>query len=320
MPVLDWLFVAGFFLPVAYVVIMPGTYLAVWYRIISSSRTAGITLLIFVAGLLKTLLYLAKHLGYQVAVAAEGTNLQRPKTIGYGIFQIHMTVAIVVLLTIILAFLSRVLSTELSFRVFFAFLITEFVMFPVIGLISLQDRIRHRKDDFTTIFLLSAAIYLCIVFITTSDVVQVEASVVNIRTLTALETAGAKLYFLLLFVVSFVSTPAFWRSASLYSFDIAPPPIWVGGLYVVMSALFLYYTAPAKRKSSDPSTLGILAPVDIIRPAITILVATVLSFLLISTADLLVPHNFAGRIFQLSLVLAVLLLVYFMNVQRVQTQ
>ena len=276
-------------------------------------------MIIFFAGLLKTLLYLAKLLGYQLTFVAEGTNLQRPKTIGYGIFEIHMGVAMVVLLMIILAFLIRVLSTELSFRVFFAFLITEFVLFPLIGLIYLQDRIRHGDNDIGTIFLLSAAIYLCIAFLTTSDVVQVEASVVNIRNLTALEAAGAKLYFLLLFIVSFVGTPSVWRSASLYTFDIAPPPIWVGGVYVVITALFLYCSASTEKDNLGPITLGLHAPLEIVRVTVTILIATVLSFILVSVADLFIPQNFAGRAFQVCLVLGALLAAYFINA-RVQRQ
>jgi hypothetical protein len=125
---------------------------------------------------------------------------------------------------------------------------------------------------------------------------------------------GAKTFFVLIAIANFIRTPLFWQSTSLYSFDIAPPPIWVSGVYVFAAALFLYYPADrtqgSKPEIATPSSLYILLPADILRIATMILTATILALVIVSAANFVLPHNISGDIFELFILLLFLLLAF----------
>jgi hypothetical protein len=130
-----------------------------------------------------------------------------------------------------------------------------------------------------------------------------------VRDMTVLEAEGARVYLLLTIVAESVASPFFWQSTSLYAIDIAPPPTWVSGLYVLALALFVYNRT---RPLNTTSELGSPGPdftpaIDTLGMAVKILMATALSFLTAIVADLLIPHNVAGRSAQLLIVLILLL-------------
>jgi len=309
-----WLFISGLILPAAYIAFWPGVYFAIWYRIVASIIEGGATLIIFFAGLVSVITYLSK-------LFSSGKSIEHLQAISNVNLSIHMGVAVTVSLMTISAVLSGVPSTELAFRAFSAFLITEFILFPLIDLLHLQDIIRHRDGGLATILLLSTSLYVCIALLTTSNLFELDPATVNIQKMTVLETAGARLFLLLIFIVAFICKPLFWESTSFYSFDIAPPPIWVSGLYALTLALFLYYQA--HRTSGAGSKLGstnpyLSIPVDIVRTAITILIATALAFLVVSGADLLIPHNVAGKALQLLVLLVSLLIALIMTTGEAQ--
>ncbi len=263
----------------------------------------GDTLVIFLAGLVSVLLYLSKLLSSE-------RSFERLRMISSLNSYIYMVVAVTVSLMTISAVVNGVPSIELALRAFFTFLITQFILFPLIGFLHLQDIIRHRSDGLATILLLSGAVYICIALLTTSNLFELNLAIVNTRKMSVLEAAGERIFFLLIFLVDLIRKPFFWQSTSLYSFDIAPPPIWVSGLYAIVLQLFLYYRAHGMSGIGfKPGSTGLHAPipVDKLRVAATILTATALAFLVVSGAGLLIPNNVAGKALQLFLLLVSLL-------------
>jgi len=148
----SWLFIGGLILPAAYVAFQPGVYFAIWYRTLILIAEGGDTLVIFLAGLVSVLLYLSKLLSSE-------RSFERLRMISSLNSYIYMVVAVTVSLMTISAVVNGVPSIELALRAFFTFLITQFILFPLIGLLHLQDIIRHRSDGLATILLLSGAVY-----------------------------------------------------------------------------------------------------------------------------------------------------------------
>lgn len=302
----DWLFVSALLLPAAYIAIFPGQYFALWYRSLASIPSGGFSLTILFAGAVKVSLY---------ASTLISSMSNRSTRIGYIILAIHMGVGVGVLLMILLF---RMPPMDYGMRAFYAFLMTEFLFFPILGSMHLQDVIRHRKAGLATVFLLSIGIYVCITFLAASTLVELNQKIVDVRDMTVLEAEGARVYMLLTIVAESIGSPFFWQSTSLYAIDTAPPPTWVSGLYVLALALFLYdHARPLNTTSglgsSSPDTS---LPIDTLRMAMTILTAATLSFLIALGTDLLIPHNVAGRSLQLLIVLVPLLAIFLMTTRE----
>lgn len=294
-----------------YLVFWPGTYLAIWSRILASSSSGAGTQIIFFGGLVKALLYLSELL-------VRKTNFKLSQAIGKATFAIQEGASILVLLLLISALSIRVPTPEFAFKACFAWLAVDLILFPLIAVLHLQDTIRHQESGFATVLLLSFALYVCMAFITASDVVEVKSAFANIPGSTPLEAAGLRMFLLLISISTFIGTHFFWRSASLYSFDIAPPPLWVGGICVLTLTLFLYFHGrrfPVAESQHGPADLESFTPVSMMRTAITILTASGLAFLLAFGADLAIPHNVAGKALQV-LVFLVALLVTFIITKR----
>ena len=299
---IDWLFIIGLILPAAYVSLFPGAYFSIWSRIIASIGIGGATMTIFYAGVIKTLLYFSKLLRGEENPALSDRIVE-------VILVIHVGIPTVILLMIISATISHTTAIEPILRALFAFVITEFVLFPVMGLLYLRDKIRHGRGDLATMFVVSVALYACISLLTASNLIGVDYLNVSIGKLSALEAAGARLLLLLLSLIALAGSPLFWLSTSLYSVDTAPPPIWISAVYVLILPLFLYYR---NHHDFDPVAkamrLDTPLPADAVRIVATVLVATVLTFLAASAADFLIPHNMTGKVLQLFGILIIALI------------
>lgn len=304
----DWLLYVGLILPAAYVCLIPGAYFAIWRQIIFSIAEGGITILILFAGLLAVFLYLATF------VLAK-TNIEQSRRIGEAAFAIHVAVGVSVLITISAAFVQigpRGSAVE-GLYTLYAFFATDFMIFPLIGLLYLQDIIRHHGENLASGLLLSVALYLCIAFITISNLIRLDPAFADISRLSPLEVVGARVFFLLVIFANFIRTPLFWQSASLYSFDIAPPPIWVSAVYVLTVTFFVYYHARRTRGTAseiDTSGFYTLLPLDMLRFAMTILAGIIFAFAMVSAADFVLPHNISGNVFQLFMLFLLLLLAF----------
>ncbi len=310
----DWLFIGGLILPSAYVALSQGVYFALGYRVIVSLSSGGASTIIFFAGVAKALLY-------SVQLLTREKNPKRSEMFSSAFFTIHMGVAILVAALFISALFTRFVPLEYALKASFTVLITEATLFPCMALLHLQDVFRHRRDDLVTVLLLSVTIYLCVAFLATSNLLETRHAFANVPGLTPLEDAGLRLDYLLFSVAAFVATPLFWHSASLYSFDIAPPPDWVNGLYVLTLALLLYFQAHSTSGSKpvrDSIDGGEPISVDKVRIASTTLMASVLTFLIVLGADSLLPHDVTGKAFQLFVFLIPLLAVFIMTTRRTQ--
>lgn len=302
----DWLFVSALLLPAAYIAIFPGQYFALWYRSLASIPSGGFSLVILFAGAVKISLY------FSTLISGRSNRSSR---IGYVILAIHMGVGVGVLLMILLF---RVPPMDYGMRAFYAFLMTEFLFFPFLGSMHLQDVIRHRKAGLITVLLVSIGVYVCITFLTASNLVELNQKIVDVRDMTVLEAEGARVYLLLTLVAESIGSPFFWQSTSLYAIDTAPPPTWVSGLYVLALVLFVYYHARPLNTTSELGSPGpdVSLPIDTLGMAVKILTATTLSLLTAVGTDLLIPHNVAGRSVQLLIVLVPLLVVFVMTTRE----
>lgn len=306
-------FTAGLFLPAVYLALIPGEYLDLWRQFPASIAIGGPSAVVMFAALLKTLLYVYKHF----AGDPQGERAQRASKV---IFTIHMGIAVPILLLILSAVLGRISPTAVSgIRVFFAFLISEFMIFPIIGALYLQDVLRTQREGLAVPLLLSFLSYIVIMFITVSSFVGVDRTVLDVSRLTAWEQAGSRIYFLLIFLVIFVSTPSFWQSLSLYSIDIAPPPVWISGMYVVAVSLFLYYfghRAPIQAANYPVTVREVDLPVDWFRLATSICITSVAALALTVGAGLVLPDNVTGQALLLLAVLTVVLVFTLRNLTK----
>ncbi len=305
--VAGWLLTAGLALPTAYIAIFPGFYLTMWNRIVSSIIGAGIALLIFLAGLVMVGLYVSTLL----------TPRREPpqgRSMSDGIFFIHMGVWLTIIAFMVSSVIIRTPPLETCMRASFAFLMTEFMIFPILSTLHLQEIIRHHRADLAFVLLLSVAMYLSMVFLNASNLVDVSPTVGDTQKMAVLEAAGARLLFLLVTVAASAVLPFFWQSTGLYSIDTSTPPAWLGGLYVLTFAFSLYYSSRRSLGSTSnlPSTpdIDLTPPFKIESSAMTILTAAVLAFSVAYVTDLIIPHNFAGRVLQLFLLLILLLATY----------
>lgn len=297
----DWLFITGLILPSAYMAISPGIYLTTWYQILASATSSGITMVILFAGLLKAIMYVSGQAGR--------TKGKFSRRIGDAFFGFHVVVDVSVLLAMFWVGIIQG-QREAAVGAFYALFATEFMVFPIIGVSFLQDSIRHRRQNLTSVLLASFAIYLCMAVLTVSNFIT-DQSVQNISQLSPLEAAGAKVFSVLIFLISLARAPLFWLTSSLYSVDLAAPPFWVSGIYVLTVAFYLFYDAQRERDwDAKVSALTSYAhvPLDVVRTSKTVLAATILAFGLVSVSDFLLPHNVSGDVLQLFIVSVILLM------------
>jgi len=293
--VLPEMITVGLLVPTIYLALVPGNYVAEWYRMLTLGLSAP-SQLIFFTGLLQVALYASTHLSAKVRA------IHFPK-ISDVVFYIHIGMVAVIASMMLSAAFFHVLPFEYGMRAFYAFLFTEFLIFPLLGSLYLQDNVRHGKGGLTTILLLSVAIYLCMVFLTAMNLIEFEPRILGSQ-ITPLEAAGAKLDILLVAIVVSATSPFFLQSSGLYAVEVTPPPELVSAVYVLALG-FLLYTHNRKVSSDDGFNVA--------RMAFIILLAAIFAFSIAVGMDLIAPYNVAGRAFGLVLVLIPLLAAYFWN-------
>lgn len=299
---LNGLFTLGLILPTTYLAIIPSFYFTTWEKIISSILSGGPTILIFIAGLVKLPLYLS-------ALATRRGRVASPKLINAIVF-IQLGVGLTIVSLMLSSVLIQVPARDSAMRAYFAFLMTEFLALPLLGSLYLQDTVRNRKVDMTISLLLSVGMYLCMTFMVASNLVEANPVGGGVQSMTPLEAGGARIATLLILIAASVGSPLFWQTTGLYAVDTAPPPIWIGGLYVLTLGFFLYYH---NRTADEPNHSLPNRPIqlfDTLRIASTILVATLLAYVISISADTWITQNVAGRTIQLFFILLPLLAAY----------
>ena len=279
--------------------LVSNTYLQIWLQILATF-TPGIGSLILMLGLVKASLLLA-------GTSKRVDNWSNGRVAQYGI-AIHMGVGVIVLFSILLSRV-QVSSNHISpMEVTYAFIATEMLIFPAIGIVYLARALQNNEGNYASIFLLSAITYLDTVLVIISDMLMTNQSVLNIGRTNALEIEGAKISFLLGAFAAYVATPAFWNSHSFYSLDALQIPTWVGGVYALTMALYIY----REGKRSDllsiktrlaPEGLKLTNPIML---ACNLLLATVLGLATVSVARLILPLNIIGNSIELLISLACL--------------
>jgi hypothetical protein len=307
-------FAIGLVLPTLYLAVVPGIYLQLWNEFPSAFLAGGASAIVMLAAIVKTALYVYKHL-------AGDPQSERVERASKAFFTIHMGVAIPILLLILSALIGRVSPTEVSgIRVFFAFLASEFMIFPIIGGLYLHDVLRTRREGLMVPLLVSFLSYVVVMLVTVARIVDVDPIVLNAQEYTPWEEAGARAYFLLIFMVAFATNPAFWRSASLYSIDMAPPPVWIGGIYVVAISVFLYYYSRKEplqgAPNYPPGSPQIRLPLDPFHVATSICIATLAALAMTWTAGFLLPDNVTAQALQVLAILFVVLVFTLRNITR----
>jgi len=295
----NWLFIGSLLLPAMYVAFSPGTYFAVWYQIISAATTWGFTSTILLIGAVEAILYLAK-------LILDRRGISQSRIVGNAIFVLHLVLGMSVLL---IMFIEAPMQRDLAIGVFNAFLGTEFMIFPLLGILYLQDMVRHPRENLATVLLTSGAVYISVALLTSSTHVRLDSSFGSIPNMSPLEAVGARALFLVVLMARLVPTPFFWQSTSLYSLEIAPPPAWVSGIYVLAIAFYLYYDSHRKipaHSDSGTSDWSSLITFDLGRVSVTIFVAVVLAFVAVTISNFILPQNFSGYVIQLFIISAAL--------------
>jgi len=168
--------------------LVSNTYLQIWLQILATF-TPGIGSLILMLGLVKASLLLA-------GTSKRVDNWSNGRVAQYGI-AIHMGVGVIVLFSILLSRV-QVSSNHISpMEVTYAFIATEMLIFPAIGIVYLARALQNNEGNYASIFLLSAITYLDTVLVIISDMLMTNQSVLNIGRTNALEIEGAKISFLL---------------------------------------------------------------------------------------------------------------------------
>jgi hypothetical protein len=288
----------GLSLPALYAMLVSNAYLQIWLQILVTF-TPGIGSLIFILGLVKASLLLAGS-------SKKVDNWSNGRVVQYGI-AIHVGVGVIVLFSVLLSKLQASSNNMSPMEVTYAFIATEMLIFPVIGIVYLARSLQNSEGSYATIFLLSAVIYLDIILVIVSDILITNQSVLNFGR-SALEIEGAKISFLLGAFASFATSPDFWNSHSFYSLDVLQIPNWVGGVYALTMAFYVY------REERRSDLLSIKASVahegvkltNPIMLACNLLLATVLGLAVVSVAHLILPLSIVGNSIQLLIGLACL--------------
>jgi hypothetical protein len=274
---------------------MPGIYLAIWLRVLSSFAL-GVEELIFVAGLVKAILLV-------IAFTRKRTNLDSSSIIK-SIVGIHVTVGMLVLLSLLLS-KTQISSIRFSaLEVTCAFIATETLILPIVGIGYLVRKVRSNESSFATIFLLTAGVYLDVVLVSISNMITTNQVFLNLNQANVLELAGAKINFLLASFLTLTASPAFWFSHSFYSLDVLQIPNWVSGIYVFAMAFYLYRGALGidfpniTRESANLERMPLLNP---LRLSCDILIATVLALALVWAASMIIPSNATGNLIELQI-------------------
>ena len=302
----DLALAAGLSLPALYGSVIPGTYLAIWLRVLSSFAL-GVGELIFVAGLVKAGLLV-------IASTRKRTNSDSNRIIK-SVIGIHVSVGMLVLLSLLLS-KTQISSIHLSaVEVTYAFIATEMLILPIVGIGYLVRNVRSNGNSLTTVLLLTAGVYLDVVLVSISDTLATDQAFLNLSQASALEVCGAKINFLLASFLALTTSSAFWHSHSLYSLDVLQIPNWVSGVYVLTMAFYLYRGASGigfpsiTHDSANPERIPLLDP---LRLACNILTATVLALTLVWAVGMILPLNVTGNLVQLQIGLAcVALVAYF---------
>lgn len=309
----DWLFIGCLILPAIYVAFSPGTYFAIWYQIISAATTWGFTSAILLIGAVEAFLYLAK-------LILERMGMSQSRSVGNAIFALHFVLGMSVLL---IMFVAAPMRRDLAIGVFNAFFGTEFMIFPLLGILYLQDMIRHPRENLATVLLTSAALYVSVALLTSSTHIRLDSSFGAIPNMSPLEAVGARALFLVVLMARLVGTPLFWQSTSLYSLEIAPPPAWVSGIYVLATAFYLYYDSHREiptRSESGTLDWDSLITFDLGRISMTVLAAVVLAFVAVTISNFILPQNVSGYVTQLFIISAALFASFIMIPHRARTQ
>jgi hypothetical protein len=291
------LFTLGLSLPAVYAAVVPGTYLQIWLRILSPF-TLGIGALIFILGLVKASLLLS-------GTSKKIDNWSNGRVVKYGI-GIHVGIGILVLLSI-LGSRAQASNSYSAMEVTYAFIATEMLVFPIIGIAYLARSLHNAEQNYVTVFLLSAAVYLDIVLVVIAEMLMA-AQGVSLSPRTALEVAGARISFLLGAFAAFATTPSFWDSQSFYSIDVLHMPNWIGSVYALTMALYVY------RGTSEGDIQSIvgawinnrLPPTNRMVMACNILIATLLALVAVSAAHLIFSPSIIGNLIQLLIYLLAL--------------
>ena len=289
----------GLSLPAVYAALVPNTYVQIWLQILATF-TPGIGALILMLGLVKGGLLLA-------GTSKKIDNWSNGRAVQYGI-AIHVGVGVIVLFSILFSKVQASSTNLSSMEVTYAFIATEMLIFPLIGIAYLVRSLRNNEGNYGTIFLLSAVIYLDVVLVIVSDMLMTSQSVLNFGRTSALEVEGAKISFLLGAFASFATSPFFWNSLSFYSIDVLQIPNWVGGVYALTAAFYIYREATRRdplsvKASMAPEEFNLINPIML---ACNLFLATVLGLAAVSAVHLILPLNILGNSIQLMIGLACL--------------
>lgn len=295
----------GLSLPAVYAMLVPNAYLQIWLQILVTF-SPGIGSLILILGLVKAGLLLA-------GTSKRVDNWSNGRAVQYGI-GIHVGVGVIVLFSILFSKFQASSNNLSPMEVTYAFIATEMLIFPMIGIAYLARSLQNNEGNIATIFLLSAVIYLDMVLVTVSDILMTNQSILNFGRTSALELEGARISFLLGAFASFAASPAFWNSHSFYSVDALQIPNWVGGVYALTIAFYLYRITKTgnllsvkARKAHEE-----LKSINPIVLACNLLIAAVLGLATVSLAHLILPLNIVGDSIQLLIGLVCLaFIVYF---------
>jgi hypothetical protein len=304
----------GLLAPVIFQAVFPGGYVQLWLQFPGSLAFLGPSMLVLLAAVVKTILYLYKHFADPLS-----DGVQRASRI---IFGIHMFIAIPILLVILGAVFARVSPTEVAgIRTFFAFLTSELMIFPIIAAFYLTDILKTQREGLGVPLLVSFLAYVVMMLLTVSHLVQLDPRVLEINQLSPWEQAGARIYFLLIFTVAYITNPILWQTASLGgSVDRLPPPEWVAAPYVIAVALVLYYfsTRSSKQRLVELGSVGqdLTLPIDRFRIASSIAIATAIAAAIFFAGNALLPHNVTAFALQLTVVLGAVLAFTFRSLMR----
>lgn len=287
----------GLSIPALFVAFVPPSYLLLWLHVLFTF-SPGIGSVIFMLGLTKASLLLG-------GLSKKIDSWSNGRTVQYGI-GIHVVVGIIVLISILSSKLQSS-TNNLPMEVTYAFIATEMLIFPVIGLAYLARSVQSNDGNYATVFLLSAVIYLDIVLVIVSDILM-NNQTVTLSRVSALEMEGAKISLLLGAFASFTVSPTFWDSHSFYSINIIQIPNWVGAVYAMSMATYLYRTTKTTKLSNTQSLVRLSAnqKMQPVTFACNLLAAALLGLLGVTFAHLILPLNVIGDSIQLLLGLGLL--------------